>query len=115
MTPPPNAMRTEIVARRGISRTSLGASVSSGMLVKKVNPEYPPEAKKHRIQGVVVLEATVGTDGKIHDLRVISAPSSALADSSFSAVSQWEYRAYLVNGEPVPVSTTIRVTFALGR
>jgi TonB family protein len=87
----------------------------ASFVIKKINPIYPLEAKIARIQGTVVLAATIGTDGKIHDLRVISAPSAMLADSSFKAVSQWEYKPYLLNGVPVAVDTTIAVIYSLGK
>jgi protein TonB len=80
-----------------------------------VEPVYPPEARKAGIEGTVVLEAMIGTDGRIHDLRVISAPAASLAASSFAAVSQWEYRPYLLMGRVVPVETTVTVTFSLGQ
>jgi len=57
----------------------------------------------------------IGTDGKIHDLRVVSAPEASLAAASFAAVSQWEYQPYLQTDRPVPVQTTITVTFSIGK
>ncbi len=57
----------------------------------------------------------IGTDGKIHDLRVISAPAASLAAASFAAVSQWVYRPYLLKGRAVPVQTKMMVTFSLDR
>jgi outer membrane biosynthesis protein TonB len=61
------------------------------------------------------LAATIGTDGKIHNLRVISAPSAWLANAAFVAVSQWEYKPYTLNGRPVPVEQTTSIKFAVGR
>ena len=89
--------------------------VAIGILVRKVMPIYPKDAKRARIQGTVVLRAVIGTEGSVHNLRVISAPSAALAASAFWSVSQWEYRPYELQGQPIPVETTINVTFALGR
>jgi protein TonB len=63
----------------------------------------------------VILQANIGKDGKIHDIRVILSPSPLLSDSSLQAVSHWEYQPYLLNGEPVEVETTVTVTYSLGR
>jgi TonB family protein len=116
LEPPPSAAKTEVFVDRDVSLrdVQLGQNETRGMLVKRVEPEYPPEARKAGIDGTVVLEAMIGTDGRIHDLRVISAPAASLAASSFAAVSQWEYRPYLLKGRVVPVQTTVTVTFSLG-
>jgi protein TonB len=84
------------------------------MLLKKQQPVYPQDAKDARASGIVVLEATIGRDGKVHDLRVVQAPWPSLVASAIQAVSQWEYKPYLLNGEPVEVKTNINVIFSLG-
>jgi len=61
---------------------------------------------------VVLLSATIGKDGKIQNLQVVSGPAM-LRQSALDAVSQWEYRPYLLNNEPVEVLTEIEVNFAL--
>lgn len=72
---------------------------------------YPPLAKQARIQGVVVLEAVIGKDGKIQNLRVITG-HPLLIKAAQDAVSQWEYKPTMLNGEPVEVVTTVTVNFA---
>lgn len=86
--------------------------VESGLIVKKVPPEYPEAAKKARIQGVVLLEATIGKEGDVEHLDVVSG-DSALAASAVEAVKQWKYKPYLLNGEPVVVKTKVTVNFTL--
>jgi TonB family protein len=110
-----------IVAKSGdapgskVEKTVLiSAGVMQGMLVKKTTPYYPQQAKDMHISGTVVLQATIGTDGGIHDLHVISSPSPLLAVSSLWAVSQWQYKPYLLFGEPVEVETTVNVIYTLG-
>jgi TonB family protein len=92
---------------------SVSPGVASTLLLKKLTPIYPAEAKKERIEGDVVLYGTLGTDGKTHFLRVVSAPSASLAASAFWSVSQWEYMPYELNGRKAPVDTTIKITFSL--
>ena len=84
------------------------------MLVKKLTPVYPEMAKRLREQGTVVVGATIGIDGKIHGAEVVIAPSELLGAAALDAVSHWEYKPYLLNGEPVEVETTVTVTFSLG-
>lgn len=115
----PSSLATHTMLQATVEQTrkvnSDSGKIVEGFIIKKMNPTYPREAKKKRIQGQVVLTAIIGTDGRTHDLMVVSAPSALLAASSFRAVSQWEYKPYLLDGAPVPVDTTIKVNFALGK
>lgn len=117
LTPPASAAHTDLAftGHTDLGKVEIKAEVMTGHIIKKVTPSYPKVAKMARIQGKVVLIAIIGTDGKIHKLRVVSAPSAWLANSSFQAVSQWEYEPYVLKGQPVPVETTINVYFALGK
>jgi TonB family protein len=92
----------------------VSAAVSTGMLLRKAWPEYPFSAKRNHITGAVVLDATIGKDGHVQNLRVVSGPRE-LQEASIEAVHQWIYKPYLLNGEPVAVRTVINVIFTLGR
>jgi periplasmic protein TonB len=91
-------------------RVSLG--VSQGLLVKRVQPNYPPLARQARIQGQVLLQAEISKDGTIENLRLISG-HPMLAPAAIEAVKQWRYRPYMLNGEPVAVETQVQVNFTL--
>jgi protein TonB len=65
-----------------------------------------------RIQGLVVLQATIGKDGSVENLHVISG-HPLLAPAAIRAVQQWRYKPYYLNGEPVEVETYINVNFTL--
>jgi len=84
-----------------------------GMITKKVAPEYPAVAKAARVQGTIVLQATISKTGTIQNLRVISGPP-LLQQAALDAVQQWQYRPYLLMGQPVEVETTVNVIFTLG-
>jgi TonB family protein len=116
-TPPSTAASTFVGKTGPISSNTftIKKEIMTSLIIKKVEPIYPKEAKKAHIQGKVVVVATIGTDGKTYDLRVISAPSASLANSAFRAVSQWEYKPFLLYGKPVPVETTIVATYTLGK
>jgi len=93
-------------------RVRVSSGVQSGLLVRKVNPTYPPLARQARIQGVVILQAQISKDGSIQNLQLISG-HPMLAPAAIEAVKQWKYRPYLLNGEPVEVETQIQVNFTL--
>lgn len=91
----------------------LSGGVTEGLLLHKITPVYPAIARQARIQGQVVLQATIGRDGTIQNLQVISG-HPMLVPSALDAVKQWRYRPYLLNNEPVEVETQITVNFTLG-
>lgn len=97
-----------------LEKAQLTEGVTTGMLLKKQQPIYPQDAKDARVSGKVVLQATIGIDGTIHDLRVVQAPWPSLVASALVAVSKWQYKPYMLNGEPVEVETTINVIYSLG-
>lgn len=97
-----------------VKRVMIAGGVMAGSLVKKEIPVYPQDAKDARVSGTVVLRAIIGIDGAVHDLHVVSAPWPSLATSALWAVSHWEYKPYLLNGEPVEVETTVNVIYTLG-
>ena len=91
---------------------SIPPDVMAGNLVSKVNPKYPPDAKKEHIQGTVVLNAVVGKTGHVEQLTVASGPNE-LQQSSLDAVRLWRYKPFLLNGDPIEVKTTISVIYSL--
>jgi protein TonB len=93
-------------------RVRVSQGVSQGLLVRKVNPTYPPLARQARIQGTVVLRAVISKDGSIENLTLVSG-HPMLAPAAIDAVKQWKYRPYLLNGEPVEVDTEVLVNFTL--
>ncbi|HKI26158.1 MAG TPA: TonB family protein [Candidatus Sulfotelmatobacter sp.] len=93
-------------------RVRVSSGVSQGLLVRRVNPTYPPLARQARIQGVVVLQAQISKSGDIENLQLISG-HPMLAPAAIEAVKQWKYKPYLLNGEPVEVDTQVQVNFTL--
>jgi len=93
-------------------RVRVSSGVVSGLLLRKVQPNYPPLARQARIQGVVVLQAQISKEGAIENLQLISG-HPMLAPAAIEAVKQWKYKPYLLNGEPVEVETQVQVNFTL--
>lgn len=90
----------------------VGDGVESPTKTHHVDPIYPSEAKANGVEGVVVIEATIGTDGTVTDARVLKS-IPALDQAALDAVLQWEFRPTLLNGEPVAVVMTTTVNFTL--
>ena len=89
-----------------------GGDVTPPTRIKHVVPEYPLIAKSARVQGVVIIEAIIDTDGKVQQARVIrSLP--LLDQAALDAVREWEYTPTLLNGRPTPVIMTVTVQFTL--
>jgi TonB family protein len=93
-------------------RIQVDGNAQAANLITQVRPNYPPEAKQAGIQGTVQLQAVLGKDGKVQDIKVLSG-EPVLAAAALDAVRQWVYRPTLLNGEPVEVKTTIDVNFTL--
>jgi len=90
----------------------VGGSVRTPLKIRDAQPAYPPLAIAARIGGSVILEATIGADGRVTNLRVLrSIP--LLDQAALDAVRQWEYTPTMLNGVPVPVIMTVTVTFTL--
>jgi protein TonB len=89
-----------------------GGDLVAPTRIKGVQPAYPAIAQAARVQGIVIVEAIIGTDGKVRDARVLrSIP--LLDQAALEAVRQWEYTPSRLNGVPVPVLMTVTVTFTL--
>ena len=97
--------------RPGVQRVSSGTM--QGLLLKRVDPIYPAVAKAARVQGAVILRGIISRAGTMEDLTVISGPA-LLQAAAVDAVKQWIYKAYLINGQPTEVDTTITVNFTFG-
>ena len=77
-----------------------------------VNSIYPPDARAAKVQGVVILLATIGKDGSVTNVRVLrSIPE--LDQAAIDAVLQWQYEPTLLNGEPVEVQMNVTINFTL--
>jgi protein TonB len=102
-----------IVKAAAPKKLSISSGVMQGNLLQKTVPQYPAIAKAARIQGTVVLQATISKAGSIENLRVVSGPPM-LQQAALDAVRSWRYKPYLLNGDPVEVETTVNVVFNLG-
>ena len=101
--PPPPAPAAPIRVSQGIRPPAK---------VRDAAPVYPPLALSARVEGIVILEAVIGTDGRVTEARVLrSIP--LLDQAALDAVRRWVYTPTLLNGMPVAILMTVTVTFTL--
>ena len=91
----------------------VGGDVRPPERVVYVAPVYPPLALTARVQGVVIIEATIDLRGSVQAARVLRSDSPLLNEAALSAVRQWTYRPTLLNGVPTSVIMTVTVHFQL--
>ncbi len=82
-------------------------------LIKKVDPVYPPEARQAGIEGTVILEATIDTQGKVIKVKVLKGENELLNKAGIEALRQWEYEPAIVDGKPLQFVITVTMRFAL--
>ena len=94
------------------STVRVGGDIRPPQKTLHVAPEYPAIARSSRTSGIVILEALIGEDGAVRDVRVLrSVP--LLDDAAMTAVRQWRFSPTLLNGTPVSVVMTVTVLFTL--
>jgi TonB family protein len=103
-TPPPDVSQVE--------RVRVSTGVSTGLLIKKVAPRYPDDAKHAGVQGQVILQAEIDKNGDIQNLTLISG-HPMLVPAAIEAVKKWKYKPYMLKDKPVAVETQIIVNFTL--
>ncbi len=90
----------------------VGGQIKPPQKIKNVDPVYPSIAQSARVQGVVIIEATIGPSGLVQEAKVLR--SIPLLDAAaLEAVRQWQFTPTLLNGVPVPVIMTVTVNFTL--
>jgi TonB family protein len=95
-----------------VEPVSLSEDLSRALLLQKVTPGYPEQALKAGLQGAVILQAWIGKDGNVRDLKLVDG-SLLLGQAAVKAVRQWRYKPYLRNGIAVEAETYVTVNFRL--
>lgn len=88
----------------------LTEDTARAMLVHRVDPVYPRDAAAQKLQGPVVLQATIGRDGNVEDLKIVRG-YFVLSRAAIAAVKQWRFQPYVINGRAAQMQTTITVNF----
>jgi protein TonB len=82
------------------------------MVIQRVLPNYPDQARQAGLQGAVLLQAWIRKDGTVGDIKIIKGPL-LLGQAAYQAVKQWRYKPYLLNGQLVEAQTYVTVNFRL--
>jgi TonB family protein len=89
-----------------------GASLQIGQLILRVDPIYPEDAERQRVEGTVKLHAIIGRDGAVQSVEPTGGPAS-LVPAAASAVRQWRYKPASLGGQPVEAEEDISIVFRL--
>jgi protein TonB len=111
-TPRPAAKCTPVTGQDG---TPLGGNIRPPIKLYDVRPYYPASALSAGASGAVVLDARIGSDGNVEDVRTVSAPHPDLAASAIDAVRQWQFSPTVLNCAAIPVNMGVTVNFELER
>lgn len=90
----------------------VGGRIKEPTKIRHVPPAYPPIAQQARVEGIVIVEAVIGVDGRVKQARVLRS-KPLLDDAALEAVRQWVFTPTTLNGVPVPVIMTVTVNFKL--
>ena len=112
LKPPEPVVNT--VPKPAVAKPSRISAIEMARPIHRVEPVYPALARQMRIAGVVELQGVIGTDGRIHELRVLSG-HPMLVKAAVDAVNQWIYAPTILNGQAVEVAAPITVNFKLGQ
>jgi TonB family protein len=91
----------------------IGDGVSQPSIIRKVEPEYTPEAKDGKIEGTVKLLVTIAPEGIASDIRVVKSLDPGLDQKAIESIEQWRFKPGKKDGQPVAVFATIEITFHL--
>jgi protein TonB len=90
----------------------VGGNIRAPAKINSAAPVYPPMAKQARVEGTVILEATINPQGRVADVKVLRG-IPLLDNAAVNAVREWTYSPTLLNGVPVAVVMTVTVNFHL--
>ena len=108
----PDSLRTTPAPSPGsnLEAPFVPESTSQSLLIHRVEPEYPAQALAQRLEGPVVLQAWIGKDGTVRDVKLLTG-YFLLGRAAFDAVKQWRFRPLTQNGRVLDFQTTIRLNF----
>ncbi len=108
---PLSATQTQPVNQQSGEPIAVSEEAARALLVHTVDPIYPPEGSAQNLHGTVVLQALVGRDGSVQDLKIVRG-NFILSRAAIAAVKQWQFQPYSVNGHAAATQTVITVNFS---
>jgi protein TonB len=107
---PASAPQLQPAVQQFSEPVTLTEAAERALLVHTVDPVFPPEALAQKLHGPVVLQARVGRDGSVEDLKIVRG-YFILGRAAITAVKQWRFQPYTLNGHPVATQTVITIDF----
>ncbi|MGB8014224.1 MAG: TonB family protein [Terriglobales bacterium] len=108
---PVSAPQPQPLVQQFSEPVAVSEEAERAMLLQSVNPVYPPEALAQKLHGAVVLQAVIGRDGTVADLKIVRG-YFVLGKAAIAAVKQWRFQPYTLNGHAAATQTTITVNFS---
>jgi TonB family protein len=105
-----SGLKSQEAATAEQPQAQVPAEVMEKLLVHRVEPVYPPQARQAKLQGIIALDIIVGRDGSVVSVHPLNGPT-ALAQAAMDALRWWKFEPYRLNGEPATVETTVAVEF----
>ncbi len=91
----------------------VGGEVKAPVVITRVNPMYPEEARQARLSGIVILEVLIDKTGVVRQTNVLKGLPMGLSEAAVDAVRQWTFTPATKNGEPVDVVLNLTINFRL--
>jgi outer membrane biosynthesis protein TonB len=105
-----SGLKISVTAAADRPSAQVPAEVMEKLLVHRVEPVYPTEARKENLQGIIALDIVVGRDGAVMSMHPLNGPD-VLARAAMDALRWWKFEPYRVNGEAVVVESRVAVEF----
>lgn len=105
-----SGLKSQEAATAEQPQAQVPAEVMEKLLVHRVEPVYPPQARQAKLQGIIALDIVVGRDGSVVSMHPLNGPT-VLAQAAMDALRWWKFEPYRLNGEPATVETTVAVEF----
>jgi TonB family protein len=96
-----------------LKAAAVSTGVAEGLKIHSVPPGYSAIARAYRVQGALALRAVIDKAGRVSRVCILQALGAGIDDDMVTAVRQWKYQPYLLDGKPVEIHTTIRAKFGL--
>jgi len=81
--------------------------------VKKVDPGYPAEARREKIEGTVFLYGVIRPDGSVDNVQVVRSVSDSIDQQAVAAFQRWRFDPGRKNGAPIPLEVVVEIPFRL--
>ncbi len=94
-----------------LNQTRASQEVSGPVPIKKVDPAYPAELLRDKVEGTVILYAVIHADGTVGEIRVLESVDAGLDKSAMLALAKWQFRPGTKNGEPVDLEAVVQIPF----